>query len=66
MQSSDALKWAQYLELVLNAIIEGRIEAKTLKDMTPEQKEEYLSRLWAEEKDAIADAYSRHDEEPID
>lgn len=49
-----------FLTALMNAIIEGRIEAKTFRDMTPEQREEYRERLIAEEKDEIRKGLDRH------
>jgi hypothetical protein len=50
-----------YLVAILDAIVEGRIEAKTLRDFTPEQREQWKARIVAEEKDEIAEGLARHE-----
>jgi hypothetical protein len=54
-----------FLTALMNAIIEGRIEAKTFRDMTPEQREEYKAKLVAEEKGEIEKGLNRHREPPV-
>lgn len=53
-----------YLTLVLRAIADGRVEARTLLDMTPEQREEYKQRLIAEERAEIERGLARHEPAP--
>jgi hypothetical protein len=54
-------EWDAYLIAILDAVVSGRIEAKTLRDMTPEQRAAYRERLLGEEKNAIAEGLARHD-----
>lgn len=54
-------RFDEYLVAILTAISEGRIEAREMLDMTPEQREAYKTRLVAEEKSEIAEGLSRHE-----
>jgi hypothetical protein len=58
---SDIANTVDFLTALMNAIIEGRIEAKTFRDMTPEQRDEYRAKLIAEEKDEIRKGLERHE-----
>lgn len=49
-----------FMTALMNAIIEGRIDAKTFRDMTPEQREEYREKLIEEEKAVIKKGLDRH------
>lgn len=51
-----------FLTALMNAIIEGRIEARTFRDMTPEQRDEYKAKLIAEEKSEIEKGLVRHNQ----
>jgi len=50
---SDITNAADYLRRIIQAIADGRIEARSVLDMTAEQIDEYHARLVDEEKAEI-------------
>lgn len=50
-----------HARLLINAIAEGRIEAKTLQDMTDEQLSDYIVRLQGELESEVAEGYAMHE-----
>jgi hypothetical protein len=50
-----------HVRLMVNAIVEGRIEARTVKDMSDEQLVDYIARLRQEAGDAVEAGYRMHD-----
>lgn len=64
MPNSNSTQWDEYLLRMLDAIINGRIEARTMREMTPEQRDEYFERLVAEDKANIAEAKELHETAP--
>jgi len=45
--------YEEYLRLLLDAIVAGRIEARQARELTPEQHAEYKAKLVADEKAEI-------------
>jgi len=50
-----------HVRLMVNAIVEGRIEAKTVQDMTDEQLVDYIAKLQKDARDAVEAGYHQHD-----
>jgi hypothetical protein len=50
-----------HVRLMVDAIVQGRIEARTVKDMSDEQLVDYIARLRQEARDAVETGYGMHD-----
>lgn len=53
-----------HIRRIVTAIADGRIEARSIKDMTDEQVEEYISRLRREAREAVNEGYAIHETGP--
>ena len=53
-----------HVRLMVDAIVDGRIEARTVKGMTDEQLTDYIARLRQEARDEVEAGYRRHDPPP--
>lgn len=53
-----------HVRMMVDAIVEGRIEARTIKDMTDEQLVDYIARLQGEARDEVEAGYRRHETPP--
>ena len=55
-----------HVRLLIDAIVEGRIEARTVKGMTDEQLTDYVARLRDEAHSAVDDGYKMHEGTPTE
>lgn len=55
-----------HVRLLIDAITEGRIEARTVKGMTDEQLTDYIARLRVEAHAAVDDGYKMHQQTEVE
>ena len=53
-----------HVRLLIEALVNGRVEARTIKDMTDEQLGDYIARLQQEARDEVEAGYRRHEPPP--
>jgi uncharacterized protein YktB (UPF0637 family) len=51
----------QHIRLIVDAIASGRVEARTVKEMTDEQLGEYVARLRDEARAEVTAGYALHE-----
>lgn len=61
MPQSDVLGWIEHVRLLIEAVSSGRVEARTVKDMTDEQLEEYVAKLRDELADEVEKGKKLHE-----
>lgn len=62
---SDAITgYINHIRLLVEAITSGRVEARTIKDMTDDQLTDYISRLRDEARAEVERGNAMHETEP--
>ena len=56
--------WINELRLLIDAIVSGKVEARTIQGMTDEQLDAYIARLRSEAGDAVAEGYDLEGRNP--
>jgi len=56
--------WINHIRLLIDAIVSGKVEARTIQGMTDDQLDAYVTRLRQEAGDEVARGYDLEDRNP--